>query len=64
MFNPNPKLEYLKQFFKCGGNPAGMLPPQVQEMLKANGNNYEQVFYQMCKQQGINPQEILDYLRK
>lgn len=39
--------------------------PQMSQMLnliKANGNNYEQVFRNMCNQRGINADEFIKNL--
>ena len=37
--------------------------PRLQEainLVKQNGGNAEQVFYQLAKQKGVNPQEAYD----
>ena len=54
--NPNQMLEQLgKQ------NPQFN---QVLQMCNGKGQSAEQLFYSMCKQQGIDPQAVLNQLRK
>ena len=49
------------------GNPMALAkqnPAIAQAMQMCKGQNPEQMFYAMCKQQGINPETILNELRK
>ena len=42
-----------------------MQNPRLQEainLVKQNGGNAEQVFYQLAKQKGVNPQQILNMI--
>lgn len=36
---------------------------QIMEMAKSNGGNLEQLFKNMCQQQGVDPNTILNQLR-
>lgn len=36
---------------------------QILQMCNGQGQNPEQLFYSMCKQQGIDPQAVLKQLR-
>lgn len=50
----------------ANGNPVAIMqknPMFKQVMQMCNGKNPEQLFYAMCKQQGINPNDILKELR-
>ena len=41
--------------------------PRLQEainLVKQNGGNAEQVFYQLAKQKGVNPQEVLNMINR
>ena len=51
----------------ANGNPMALAqqnPMIGQVMQMCKGQNPEQMFYAMCQQQGINPEMILNELRK
>ena len=51
----------------ANGNPMALAqqnPALAQVMQMCKGQNPEQMFYAMCKQQGINPNDIINELRK
>lgn len=70
---PNPLLQNnpndLRNLYKAmqNGNPMQMFQqiamknPNMQPILNMlnNGANPQQLFYQMCKQRGINPDEFI-----
>lgn len=70
---PNPLLQnnnnQLKEIYKAmqNGNPMQVLQnlarnnPNMQPILNMlnSGANPQQLFYQMCKQRGINPEEFI-----
>lgn len=70
---PNPLLQNnsndLRNLYKAmqNGNPMQMFQqiamknPNMQPILNMlnNGANPQQLFYQMCKQKGINPDEFI-----
>lgn len=70
---PNPLLQsntnQLKELYKMmqNGNPMqvfqqmAMRNPNMQPILNMlnNGANPKDLFYQMCKQKGVNPDEFL-----
>lgn len=37
--------------------------PVLQVIKMLNGRNPQQVFYEMCKERGVNPEDILKHLR-
>lgn len=69
----NPAIQQLKQMMNMlngAQNPQAVLqqvaqqnPQLAQVMQMCNGKNPQQVFYQMCQQRGINPDEILNALK-
>lgn len=65
-FPINPQLVQLARMMNGGMNPQSMISqvPQLQQVLNmCKGQNPKDVFYSMCKQQGVNPDEILNQLR-
>ena len=75
-FNSTPQMNMnsIKQVYNLlrnSNNPNQLINqmmaqnPQMSQMLnliKANGNNYEQVFRNMCNQRGINADEFIKNL--
>lgn len=59
------QVKGMMNMFK--GNPMALAqqnPMVGQIMQMCKGQNPEQVFYAMCQQQGVNPNDILNELRK
>lgn len=61
----NP-IAQLYGMFRNSQNPQAMLsqlaknnPQMAQVMQMCNGRNPQQVFYEMCQQQGVDPNSIL-----
>lgn len=63
----NPQLKQLYNLMKSGGNPMQILgqTPKGREIIQMlqNGMNPQQLFYQECQKQGINPDDILNQLK-
>ena len=71
---PQMNMNNIKQIYnmlRYSNNPNQLINqmmaqnPQMSQMLnliKANGNNYEQVFRNMCNQRGINADEFIKNL--
>lgn len=69
----NPAIQQIKQMMgMLNGvqNPQAILqqvaqqnPQLAQVMQMCQGKNPQEVFYQMCNQRGINPDEILNALK-
>lgn len=65
--NSNPIVD----LYKSGGNPFDFMykisgnNPKMQQILQLlnNGSNPQQLFYQMCKNRGVNPETILNQFR-
>lgn len=63
-------LKSMMQMFNSAQNPQAALQmlaqknPQVaQAMQLVQGRNPKEVFYEMCKQRGVNPDDILNQLK-
>lgn len=69
LLQPNLNINQMKEMYKSikGGNPMQMIQkmaqanPNMQQVLNMlnNGANPQALFYQMCKQRGINPDEFI-----
>lgn len=71
MFNPllQPNVNQVKEMYNAmkSNNPIQMIQklaqtnPNMQQVLNAlnNGANPQTLFYQMCQQKGINPDEFI-----
>lgn len=71
MFNPllQPNVNQVKEMYNAmkSNNPIQMIQkmaqtnPNMQQVLNAlnNGANPQTLFYQMCHQKGINPDEFI-----
>lgn len=71
MFNPllQPNVNQVKEMYNAmkSNNPIQMIQkmaqtnPSMQQVLNAlnNGANPQTLFYQMCRQKGINPDEFI-----
>lgn len=62
----NPRISNLVRLFKSGGNPAALLNgnPQLAGIMSAmSGKDPQKVFYDECKRQNINPDDILNILK-
>lgn len=72
-FGNNPAIQQIKQMMNTlrgTQNPQAILqqvaqqnPQMAQIMQMCQGKNPQDVFYQMCNQRGINPNDILNALR-
>lgn len=65
----NGSLNQIKQMynlFKISKNPQQIIMnnPQINEVIKmCNGQNPKDVFYSLCKQKGVNPDDILNQMK-
>lgn len=69
LLQPNLNINQMKEIYKSikGGNPMQMIQkmaqtnPNMQQVLNMlnNGANPQALFYQMCGQKGINPEEFI-----
>ena len=66
----SPQVKQAFQMLKMAQNPQAMLQqiaqtnPQLANVLQmCNGKNPEQLFYSLCRQNGIDPNSILNQLR-
>lgn len=70
---PNQQMNDLRsmyQLFKSKGNPMVLFNQIAQRNPKMNpilgmlnqGQNPQQIFYNLCKQQGVDPQSILNQI--
>lgn len=64
------QLKGMMQQFKTMQNPNAVFQtmaqnnPQMQQVLQmCQGKNPKDVFYSMCQQQGVNPEQILNMLK-
>ena len=66
-------IKQMMQMVKGSQNPAAMMQmlaqrnPQLQQALtfvQQAGRAPEQTYYALCQQRGVNPQTILDELKK
>ena len=65
-FQVNPQLAQMARMMNGGATPQAIMSqfPQLQQVVKmCNGQNPKDVFYSMCKQRGVNPDDILNQLR-
>lgn len=68
-----PQMQHLKnivQMLNSAKNPEAVLqqisqknPAVKQVMNMCRGKNPQQVFYEICQQKGVNPQEIINMLK-
>lgn len=63
-------VKNMMNAFRCAGNPQQMLNamaaqnPQLAGIISMlGGRNPKDVFYQQCKQQGINPDDVINALK-
>lgn len=63
-------IKNIMQMYKTAQNPQMLLQslaqqnPQFAQVLNlVNGKNPQEVFYQMCKARGVNPDDILNQLK-
>lgn len=69
LLQPNLNINQIKEMYNAikGGNPMQMIQkmaqtnPNMQQVLNMlnSGANPQALFYQMCKQKGINPDEFI-----
>lgn len=64
------QLKEMMQMLNSAQNPQAALnmlaqknPQMAQVMSLVHGKNPQEVFYAMCQQKGVNPEEILSQLR-
>ena len=65
-FTINPQLVQMARMMNGGATPQAILAqfPQLQQVVKmCNGQSPKDVFYTLCKQRGVNPDDILNQLR-
>lgn len=72
-FANSPAVGQIKQIMNMLNgvqNPQAILqqvaqqnPQLAQVMQMCNGRNPQEVFYQLCQQRGVNPDDILNALR-
>lgn len=67
---PQNPIKQLYGMFRTASNPQAMLSqlaqqnPQMAQVLQmCNGRNPQEVFYQMCKQQNVDPNSILSQFK-
>lgn len=63
-------LKNMMSMLQAAQNPQAALNmlaeknPQISEVMRlVQGRNPQEVFYEMCKQRGINPDDILNQLK-
>jgi hypothetical protein len=65
--NVMKNIQQLKGLMQtANGNPTALLQnnPQLQQVLNlTKGRNPEQVFYELCQQKGINPDDVLNMFK-
>ena len=68
-FSINPKIKQMLGLLRAG-NPGVILQqlaqnnPQLASIVQmCQGRNPQQVFYSLCQQRGINPEDILNQLQ-
>lgn len=58
-----PQMQQLVSLYKNGANPMQIIQqnPQLASIaqMARNGGNMQQVFYALCQQKGVNPNDIL-----
>ena len=65
-FQVNPQLAQMARMMKRGATPQAIMGqfPQLQQVMNmCKGQNPKDVFYSLCNQRGINPDDILNQLR-
>ena len=69
MFGNLKQIKNMVNMIKSAGNPQAMLEsmtnnnPQLKEVMnivKNSGGNPQQAFYNLAKQKGVNPDEVLN----
>ncbi len=71
MYNQPSFGRQFIQMIKNSGNPQQLLQETVQnnpqlgimDVLLRNGGNAKQAFYEMAKQKGVNPDDVLNMLK-
>lgn len=67
------KIKQMVNMMKSGGNPQTILTqmasqnPQMKQMLSLIGNkniNPKEIFFNACKQRGVNPDDILNMIKQ
>ena len=67
-----PQVKALISALRSSGNPQAMLAQlmqtnpnmkQVMEIIQQYGGDADRAFYEIAKQKGIDPQEILDMMK-
>lgn len=63
-------IKNMMQIFNSAQNPQAAInmlaqqnPQMAQVMNLVGGRNPQEVFYELCKQKGVNPDDILKQLR-
>ena len=63
-------IKNMMQMLNSAQNPQAVLqmlaqknPQMTQVMQLVGGRNPQQVFYELCRQKGVNPDDILNQLR-
>lgn len=65
-FQVNPQLAQMVRMMRGGATPQALMGqfPQLQQVMNmCKGQNPRDVFYSMCNQRGVNPDDILNQLR-
>ena len=70
--NPLSNLKNMMNLMRNSNNPQAFLQTAMQnnpqmkqamQMIQANGGDAKAVFYNLAKQKGVNPDDILNQLR-
>lgn len=61
---PMPNMQAIQQLANAYKQLQTVANPQMAQVMQmCNGKNPQEVFYSMCKQQGINPNDILNMFK-
>lgn len=67
LLSPNNNLKDMIKVFK--GNPQGMTNmllqknPQLQQIISQSGGDAKTAFYNLARQRGVNPDDVLNMLK-
>lgn len=68
----NPAIQSIKRMmgmYRAAQNPQAVLQqmaqqnPMVGQIMQMSRGNLKDTFYQMCQQQGVNPDDVLNQLK-
>lgn len=63
--NASSQLMQLYNAYKFSSNPKAFIEnnPQLKQLQQMSRGNAKQVFYELCKQKGVDPETILSQLK-